>query len=184
MKVLITLLVITSLCNLQSFAQTQERGAMQEIKVIYKFPAKGSEDAKTKTLQKATLKDKNVHLLLLDSNNVTISLQSGKKFIFEEVEENGLTESSGQSPISTGHNGENTTLQPAENGVYSSGDGTSGVFRLPRIESNVVVKDVFMSLQVFKKGMVLTDENGKKKFFKLTNADSFDEADALFGSQK
>jgi hypothetical protein len=35
------------------------------------------------------------------------------------------------------------------------------------------VKDVFMGLQLFKKGMILTDESGKKKFFKLSNADSF-----------
>jgi hypothetical protein len=181
MKTLITLLVIAVFCNLQALAQTQERGAMQEIKVIYKFPAKGSEDAKTNTLQQATLNEKKVNLLLLDSNKITISLQNGKKFIFEEVDENGVTASSGTSTISTGHNGESTTLQPAENGVYSSGDGTSGVFRLPRIESNVVVKDVFMGLQLFKKGMILTDESGKKKFFKLSNADSFDEADALFG---
>ena len=176
------LFIIMAFCfAMVGFAQTQERG-MQEIKVIYKFPLKGSEDAKTNTLQKATLKDKNVHLLLLDSNNVIIVLQSGKKFIFKEVDENNLTEGTGTSGVSTGHSGENTTLQPAENGVYSSGDGTSGIFRLPRIESNVVVKGAFMSLQVFKKGMVLTDENGKKKYFKLTNADSFDEADALFGN--
>lgn len=157
------------------FAQRQERG-MQEIKVIYKFPVRGSEDAKTNTLQKATLKDKNVHLLLLDSTNVTISLQNGKKFIFEEY-----TASSGTSTISTGHTGENTMLQPAENS-YTESSGSSSVFRIPRIESNVVVKGVFMSMQLFKKGMVLTDEIGKKKYFKLTNADSFDEADALFGN--
>jgi hypothetical protein len=129
MKQLIVLFSLLSF-NFTLFAQTQERGAMQEIKVIYKFPAKGSEDAKTNTLQQATLNEKKVNLLLLDSNKITISLQNGKKFIFEEVDENSYTASSGSSSVSTGHSGENTTLQPAESG-YTGNFRTESCLQTP-----------------------------------------------------
>lgn len=180
MKSLLLICMSLLVCH-ASYTQTQDRG-MQEIKVIFKFPVKGTDDAKTKTLRVSSANESGANLLVWDKKQIQIVLKNGKKYIFNETNnpaELNLTESSGTNAVSGGN--PNTTVKPAIVGVYSSGDGTSGVFRLPKIESNVVIKDVFLQLQLFKKGIIVTDTDGSKKYFKLTNADSFDEADAIFG---
>lgn len=181
MKSLLLICMSFVVCH-ASYTQTQNRG-MQEIKVIYKFPVKGTDDAKTKTLRVTSANESNSNLLVWDKRQIQIVLKNGKKYIFDETKnpaELNVTPSSGTSTISGGNPNANTTVKPAEHG-YTASSGSSSVFRLPKIESNVVIKDVFLQLQLFKKGIIVTDTDGSKKYFKLTNADSFDEADAIFG---
>ncbi len=144
-KLMYAFLAMIVLVSVQSIAQTQES------RIIYKFPIKGSADAKTKTLKTVDGMDNKHNFLIFTKMSFTIVLKNGKQYVFQKIDKP-------QGKIVEDQNID---------------------FWIPKTTSNDPDEDK-MSVQIFKKWIVLTDTDQTKQFFKLTNADSFDEADALF----
>lgn len=124
-----------------------------DSKIIYQFPVKGTADAKTKTMKTVDGMDNKHNFLIFTKMSFTIVLKNGEQYVFQKIDKP-------QGKIVEDQNID---------------------FWIPKTTSNDPDKDK-MSVQIFKKWIVLTDTDQTKQFFKLTNADSFDEADALFGA--
>jgi len=151
MKSFIPLFALFVFVSCSSFAQTQAS------KIIYKFPLKGTPDAKTATLQPTSASDKKHVLLIVEDTRLDVVLKNGKSYVFE------VTGSTGTSGVL-----ESTPVKPG----YTGSEGTSGIFRIPKPLSSDPLKAA-PTIQIFTKGIVMTDEQGNKKYFQLTNADSF-----------